>query len=50
MLNFVLCDDNINMLNKLEKMFESIFISNNIDATIVYSTTQPQELLSFIYK
>jgi two-component system response regulator AgrA len=48
MLNFVLCDDNINMLNKLEKMFESIFISNNIDATIVYSTTQPQELLNFI--
>lgn len=26
MLDFVLCDDNFNVLNKLEKMLESIFI------------------------
>lgn len=26
MLDFVLCDDNFNVLSKLEKMLESIFI------------------------
>lgn len=48
MLNFVLCDDNFNMLTKLSKMFESIFISNNIDATIAYSSIHPKEILDFI--
>ena len=48
MLNFVLCDDNFNMLTKLAKMFESIFISNNVDATIAFSSTKPQEILDFV--
>lgn len=48
MLNFVICDDNSNMLTKLSKMFESIFISNNVDATIACSTTNPQEILNFV--
>ncbi len=48
MLNFVICDDNFNMLSKLSKMFESIFMSNNIDATIACCTTSPQEVLNFI--
>ena len=48
MLNFVLCDDNLNMLNKLSKMFESIFISNNIEANIACSSNKPQEILDFV--
>lgn len=48
MLNFVICDDNLNMLNKLSKMFESIFISNNIDATIACATSNPQEVLDYV--
>lgn len=47
MLNFIICDDSVNMLNKISKMLESIFISNNIDANIVFQSTQPQEVLNF---
>lgn len=47
MLNFVICDDNQNMLNKFNKMFDSIFISNGIDASIVFSSTDPLEVLEF---
>lgn len=47
MLNFIICDDSVNMLNKISKMLESIFISNNIDANISFQSTQPQEVLNF---
>lgn len=47
MLNFVICDDNQNMLNKLAKMFDSIFISNNIDANITYQSSNPLDILNF---
>ena len=47
MLNFVICDDNQNMLNKLAKMFDSIFISNNIDANIAFQSTNPIDVLNF---
>ena len=47
MLNFAICDDNQNMLNKLSKMFDSIFISNNIDANITFQSTNPVEILDF---
>ena len=48
MLNFVLCDDNLTLLDKLSSMFESIFISNKIDATILFSTNKPKDLLDFV--
>lgn len=47
MLNFVICDDNKNMLNKLNKMFDTVFISNNIDASIIFQSTNPKEILDF---
>lgn len=47
MLNFVICDDNQNMLSKLSKMFDTIFISNNIDASVVFQSTNPVEILDF---
>lgn len=47
MLNFIICDDSVNMLNKISKMLESIFISNNIDANVVFQSTKPQEVLNF---
>ena len=47
MLNFVICDDNENMLNKFSKMFDTIFISNNIDGSITFSSTNPIEVLDF---
>ena len=48
MLDFILCDDNANVLNKLEKMLEAIFINKNFDAQIVLSTTQHAEVVNFI--
>ncbi len=48
MLDFVLCDDNANVLNRLEKMLESIFISKKFNAQIVFSTTSPEELINYI--
>lgn len=48
MLNFALCDDNSNVLAKLEKMLESIFINKNFDAQVALSTTRPEELINYI--
>lgn len=48
MLNFVLCDDNLNILNKLSIMLESILISNNYEAEISFKTTKDTELLDYI--
>ena len=48
MLNFVLCDDNLKALSKLEKMLESVFISKNLEAQVVLSTTEPSELVNYV--
>ena len=41
MLDFVLCDDNFNVLTRLEKLLETIFIDGKFDARIALSTTMP---------
>lgn len=48
MMNFVLCDDEINMLNRLSILFEKTFVKNDFDANIVLKTSDYKELLSFI--
>ena len=48
MLNFVLCDDNQNILNRLEKMLESILINKGLSGQVVYSTANPDNLLKYI--
>jgi len=48
MLNFVLCDDNISVLERLEKMLESIFIKNNIDAYIGLKCSTANEVLTYV--
>lgn len=47
MLNFVLCDDSIPSLKRLSKMLESIFIRNNIEATICLCASTPNEVLEY---
>ena len=49
MLNFVICDDEVNMLNRLSLLFERTFIKNDFDAKIVLKTSNYQELISFIH-
>ena len=48
MLNFVICDDNINILNKLEKMLETIFAKNNYSATIAFKSDNANDVLNHI--
>ena len=47
MLNFVLCDDNVKVLDKLSVMLETIFIKNDLDAKISFKTTNEDDLLTF---
>lgn len=48
MLNVVLCDDNLNTLDRLEKMLDNIFIQNSYDADIVLSSSNVSEVLDFV--
>ncbi len=50
MLNFVLCDDNHGILNRLEKMLESILINNNLSGQVAYLTTHPDNLINYVQK
>lgn len=47
MLNFVVCDDNLNIANKLAQMLESLFIKHNFDAQILLKTSSPEEVLNY---
>lgn len=46
MLNFVICDDNLNILNKLEKILEDIFIKNNFEAHVSFKFNNFEDLLN----
>lgn len=48
MLNFVICDDNLNMLDKFSKFIENIFIKHNFDAQLGLITSEVDELLNYI--
>ena len=48
MLNFVLCDDNINIVEKLSTMLESVFIKNSYNAHIVLKTTTANTVLEYV--
>ena len=48
MIKFVLCDDNLNLLTKLKEMLELIFLRNDFDASVIFSTTSPKKLLDFL--
>ena len=47
MLNFALCDDNLNVLNKFSKMLDLIFVNNELDGKIVFTTSNPHEMLKY---
>ena len=48
MLNFVICDDNPNILDKLSKMLESIFINNKIDAEIGLKSLTAYDVINYV--
>lgn len=50
MVNFALCDDNINILDRLEKMLENIFTKNNFDARVTFKSSNSTDMIDFISK
>ena len=48
MLHFILCDDNLNILDKLKKTLENIFTKNNFSATVSFSSDNSDEVLDYI--
>lgn len=50
MLNFVICDDNLHLLDRLEKMLEKIFTKNNFDASVVFKSDNANDILNYIDK
>ena len=48
MLNFVICDDEEHMLNRLSQLFEKAFLKNDFDAKIVLKTSNYKEVLSYM--
>ena len=48
MLNFIICDDENHMLNRLSALFEKAFIKNDFEAKIVLKTSNYNELLSYM--
>lgn len=50
MLNFVLCDDNINALNRFSKMLNLVFVNNDLDGHISLASPDANEVLNFIKK
>ena len=48
MLNFVLCDDNLNFLNKLSNILDDLFIKNDFKGKIVLKTGNSEDLLNYV--
>lgn len=48
MFNFVVCDDNLNILNKFTKMLETIFLKHDYDATVAFQSTDADSILTFV--
>jgi len=48
MLNFVICDDNQNILNRLESMLDNLFLKHDYDASIGLKTKNANDVLSYI--
>lgn len=48
MLNFVICDDNLNLLDRLDKMLETIFSKNNYDASVAFKSDNADDILDYV--
>ena len=48
MLNFVLCDDNLNIVNKMKEMLEIIFIKHDIEANVGFISDNAKDTLEYI--
>ena len=45
MLKFVICDDDIHMLDRISSLLEKVIVENDFDEKVVYKKTDFKELL-----
>lgn len=48
MLNFAICDDNLNIRDRLEKLLENIFAKNNYNAKVDFKTDNTKDMLEHV--
>ncbi|MBR3255948.1 MAG: response regulator transcription factor [Clostridia bacterium] len=48
MLNFIICDDNLKIVKKLTDMLENIFMQNNYEATVSFTTDNADKILEYV--
>lgn len=48
MFNFVLCDDNISIMNKLENILENLFMKHDFDAQISFKSDKAEDVLKYV--
>ncbi len=48
MLNFVICDDNLNILEKISTMLEKIFVKHNYEAQVVFKSGNYHDILNYV--
>lgn len=48
MLNFVICDDNLNMLDRLSKILENIFTKHGYEAQIAFKSDNVNSILGYV--
>lgn len=48
MLNFVICDDNLNILDRLSKMLENIFVKNGFDGKIAFKSDNVDSIINYV--
>lgn len=46
MLNFAICDDNLNILNKLATLLNEIFLKNDFEAQVTFKSDDVEALLN----
>ncbi|MBR0350969.1 MAG: response regulator transcription factor [Clostridia bacterium] len=48
MLNFVICDDNLKIVERLTEMLDNIFMKNNYEASVTFTTNSADEVLDHV--
>lgn len=48
MLNFVLCDDNLNIVSRLESMLNTLFLKHDYEAQVGFKSDNADEILSYV--
>lgn len=48
MLNFVLCNSNMNFLDRLNTTLNSLILKNDFDANIGFKSTKTSEILNYV--